>query len=211
MLTDSSQLFWLDLNSFCFQLTFNWLISTFSSCLVSPHAASFPLWEMVSAESVLKIWCDFMTNFSGYVLREIGKNTRWGNWWSWPLTQHLMRQTLLNLLGGWGGSEGWWVFISFLSEAETSETLFLSLQLHRLSVATQCCCHYYWQKDLILSLGLKNVDWMARSFVLNTKDSVTNHKSKQEAFKMHPWAELKRHGVTQEDFCFITMGVAPNF
>lgn len=160
------------------QLTF----PTLSSRLVLPHAASLPLWERtVSAESLLKIRCGFMTNFNGYVLREMGKNTRWGNWWSWPLTQHLVHWICGGFLEG----------VSFLFKAKTSKILFLALQLLRLSIATKSCCYYYWQKYLI---SLWNVGWRAKSFVFKAKNSVLIL-----GFKIHPWTELKWHGVMQGD------------
>lgn len=187
MLTDSSQLFWqLEFLFFFFQLSFSWLISTFSLCLVSPHTASLPLWEMVSAGPVLKIWCDFMTNFNGYVLREIGKNTRWGNWWSWPLTQYLMHKTLLNLLGYfffWGGGE--WGSVGSSSLFSLRQKLLKHYFCHFSFIVSPLLHHAVMiihKNTLFCISDFQSVDWMARSFVYKAKDSVLNHKKTSSIF-----------------------------
>lgn len=152
-----------------------------------------------ATERVLKIWCDFMTNFYGCALREIGKKkklkkTRWGNRCSW---HYLMHKSLL----GVGGSGGFGMCTTFLFKGFRQKPLQLKW-IYLVASNAYCCCYYYFLQTKMPEF----VSWIfwcsmrARKGVRSWKCTITYPywwaKTKPEHFNCPLWQEMiKMHPI----------------
>lgn len=130
-----------------------------------------------ATERVLKIRCDFMTNFYGCALREIGKkikNTGWGNRCSW---HYLMHKSLL----GVGGSGGVGTCTTFLFKGFRQKPL-----IYLVTSNAYCCCYYYYLLQTKMPEFVSWIFWCSlkgqeRSSVLEMCDHLSLLMSQNQA------------------------------
>lgn len=149
-----------------------------------------------ATERVLKICCDFMTNFYGCALREIGKkikNTGWGNRCSW---HYLMHKSLL----GVGGSGGTGMCTTFLFKGFRQKPTQLKW-IYLVTSNAYCCCYYYSLQTKIpefvegpgKEFGLINVDHL--SLLMSQNQAISTVHLDKRWLKYTQFTKKKKKNV----------------